>query len=154
MDVREYTPNLRTEFQGAEVFADLNSSGFLLVRDSPTPTESFWTVYSLGAFRADTTNEVGGCFKRNILLVYQWTLEAKRLTWNEARPDLQIEDSSDCSRRTTLHELGHAFGLDDKTGKQDKGIMSYKNMYTRLSPENLKFEDFELQLIQSKAKPV
>ncbi len=154
VDVREYTPNLRTEFQGAEVFADLNSSGFLLVRDSPTPTESFWTVYSLGAFRADTTNEVVGCFKRNILLVYQWTLEAKRLTWNEARPDLQIEDSSDCSRRTTLHELGHAFGLDDKTGKQDKGIMSYKNMYTRLSPENLKFEDFELQLIQSKAKPV
>ncbi len=59
-----------------------------------------------------------------------------------------------CSRRVSLHELGHAFDLMDKTAEQDKGVMSYKGIYTGLSPENLEFEDFELRLIQSKSKPV
>ncbi|MGN0930924.1 MAG: hypothetical protein ACI4NP_04330, partial [Thermoguttaceae bacterium] len=154
VDVREYTPNPRTVTQGVEVITALDPPSISLVRDSPAPTDSFWTVLALASFRYDISNNRLGQFTANTALVYQLAIETNIQTWNDARPDLQIEDSSDCSRRVSLHELGHAFGLMDKKAEQDKGVMSYKGIYTGLSPENLEFEDFELRLIQSKSKPV
>ena len=153
VDIREYTPNLRIEFQGVEVITSLDPPCLSLERSSPGPSVSFWNVLALGSFRYDTTNKIAGNFTQNVLLVYQWTVEANRLDWNDGHPYLQITDNLDCSRRVTLHELGHAFGLEDKKEEQYKGVMSKKDVFLGLSPENLKFEDFELRLIQSKSKP-
>jgi len=82
-----------------------------------------------------------------MVFVYNWAIESAVNTWNQNNPNQQVASLDDSKRRTSLHEIGHAFGLEDNV--YTTGIMAYKNMYERLLPENKSFRLEEILTIQA-----
>jgi len=125
-------------------------------RNSPPPTNNFWTVRVIGAFRPEANDVYFGEYYGNTILVFNWSLENAVTDWNEKYNDnIGVAESK---QRTVLHELCHALWLEDILEDDDlndptinTGIMSYQDMGPRLQHTNILTED--LKTIQSHILP-
>ncbi len=159
IDVREYDYNNVTSISASEFSNVVSPSDVANVglpgRNSPQPTNNFWTVQVIGAFRAKLNKVIYGHYGNNTIMVYNWTLENAVTDWNEKHNDnIGVVESK---QRTVLHELCHALWLvdipekDRKTPTINVGIMSYQDMGSRLQHTNILTED--LKTIQSHTLP-
>ena len=172
IDIKPYTPNTTTWVSGLEIMPYAWNNGTSSIanacRNSPQPTETFWTVHMIGAFRGEPKPKAptdpnptipnppplgrhyGG---NNTIFVFNWQIENAVDTWNQNNPNQQIPSNSlgDIKRRTSLHEIGHALGLKDNV--YGSGIMEQTNMGNRLLTTYQEFKPEELRDIQAQSKP-
>lgn len=95
------------------------------MRDIPTTTRDFWTVYMISAFEEITHEEYHGvyAYRLNALAIFSDTILKQMVRENDTSTDFNL------ARQTTiLHEIGHAFNLMDvtyldSTWSQDYGVM-------------------------------
>ena len=113
VDVRVYTPNPVSETISDEVLIihvngdnltrdDENISQYVVNRNSPLSSNTFWSILTVGAFR---------CIQSGYLGVHRSDYNALFI-FNDV-----IEESSvtvTAKRNILMHELGHALGLEDE----------------------------------------
>jgi len=141
IDLKEYSPNPRRAFTGVECAVDnfvSDLTPYTVSRDSPQPTNTFWTVQMIGAFRSQ--NGILGVRGGNTTLIYNWTiLNQYGSNFDEAR------------REVALHELGHVFGLDDVDDPSDPDYNTI--MWDGSLLIHQTFSLSQLQKMQSQSKP-
>ena len=159
IDVKDYAYNNVTSISASEFSNVVSQSDVANIglpgRNSPQPTNNFWTVQVIGAFRAKPAQTILGHYGNNAILVYNWTLENAVTEWNQTNNDnIGIDEFK---LRTVLHELGHAFSLEHSL----EGIMytfddeldTNPNIEQRMETANLEFTQLNILKLQSQAKP-
>ena len=124
-------------------------------RNSPTPSEAFWTVQLVGAFSCQAQEY--SLFENNVIMLFNTTLEDEVNRWNQRSDNTQV-DANDFKRRAILHEIGHALSLDDSSA----GIMYGRSLESEqlpdvgalMSEDKLELLPSDIQKIQSQTKPV
>ena len=157
VDVKEYSPNNFVLVQGVEKDDPQAYWGnYLTYRDCPVSSNSFWAIYSIGAFNTVR----GACATRggNTLVAYNWNIAAELAKWNDKHPNSTISVASLLYRRITLHELGHFLGLQDgSTGvmwSEEKEEDEDLNLQALIDSENIVFTIDNLKTIQSQSMPI
>ncbi|MGN0911665.1 MAG: hypothetical protein ACI4NV_09680, partial [Thermoguttaceae bacterium] len=157
VDVKEYSPNNLALVQGVETDnPQTNWGNYLTSRDCPVSSNSFWTIYSIGAFntvRVSPTIRNG-----NVVAVYNWKIDAELIEWNDRYPNSTISDASLLKRRIFLHELGHFLGLEDEsTGvmwTEEKEEGEVRDLQSLIDSENIVFTIDNLKTIQAQSMPI
>jgi hypothetical protein len=99
-----------------------------------------------------------GCWyeNKNTIFVFNWQISDRVIAWNNANPGNMITIDN-AKRRTSLHELGHAFGLDHaRSGimlTTDEKLGTTPVFGDRFLSTNLEFTLDNLKDIQSQTKP-
>ena len=158
--IRGYSPNTRPTVPGIYSYGSTEESqNYTESRDLAMPTNTSWTLLSVGGFKSDIC---AGFFVSNNIVVFSDLIVDEVQDWN--RDHETTYSASDAVRRTALHEIGHAFGLGDITLDEGEeitddhvGIMVTGAGFDwdyRMAPENMAFTIDNLQQIQSRLCPV
>lgn len=152
VDVKEYSPNNSALVQGVEIDNPQAYWGsYLTNRDCPVSSNSFWTVYSIGAF--NTVRDAYATRSGSVVVAYNWKIDAALSAWNDQHPNSTISDASLFKQRVILHELGHVFGLQhESTGVMLTG--EGVDLPSRIDSENIVFTIDNLKTIQSQSMPI
>lgn len=157
VDVKEYSPNNFVLVQGVEKDnPQAYWENYLTYRDCPVSSNSFWAIYSIGAFntvRVSPTIRNG-----NVVAVYNWKIDAKLIEWNDRYPNSTISDASLLKRRIFLHELGHFLGLEhESTGVMWMDVNEegeLRDLQSLIDSENIVFTIDNLKTIQAQSMPI
>jgi len=150
IDLKAYTPNTTTSTPGPDVLPStwMTLSGYSpyscasACRNSPQPTNTFWTIHMIGAFWGPTTSHLGGYFIiGNTIFIFNQAIAAN-----------YYNNLIAAQREVALHELGHAFGLGDITDTSNPDYNTVMRQGTLLV--NPTFSVSQLQKIQSKQRPL
>lgn len=158
--IRGDSPNTRPTVPGIYSYGSTEESqNYTESRDLAMPTNTSWTLLSVGGFNSDIC---AGFFVSNNIVVFSDLIILEVQDWN--RDHEASYSSSDAVRRTALHEIGHAFGLGDITLDEGEeitddhvGIMVTGAGFEwdcRMAPGNMAFTIDNLQQIQSRLCPV
>ncbi len=148
VDVKEYLPNQNVNVVG-EFFRPAWSTDvknqYSAASNSFEPSNTFWTVLMIGAFKH--VNGYWGSFNENMAFVYNSQIDS----------DFQDQGERVSARQVVaLHELGHAFGLDD-IEENDTSNPGYETVMMICDVDDLlEYQSFsvsQLQTIQSQQKP-
>ncbi len=113
VDVRAYTPNPVSETISDEVLIihvdgdnltrdDENVSQYVVNRNSPLSSNTFWSILTVGAFSSIQSDYLGvHRSDYNALFIFNDVIEESSVTVT-------------AKRNILMHELGHALGLEDK----------------------------------------
>ena len=171
IEIKPYpsTLNTTTCVPGLEempVDADWNGATSAIAaacRNSPQPTNTFWTIHMIGAFngglRPGQTGVYGRCYDgHNTIFIFNWKIKNYVDLWNNnSGPNSQIPLDY-VQRWVALHELGHAFlGAGHSSGiMTGAGIPSGDTFLNYMDPQyglSWKFDASQIQIIQSQLKP-
>ena len=155
IDIKPYSPNPRPTTPGPLELPTTWDTWFTwysphscadACRDIPPPSNTFWTVHMIGAFK--NANNYSGIHYSPVTTIYifHWKIMDEAAAWNSANPNDTIS-YDDCKRRVSLHEIGHAFGLDDNTA-YGGGIMDWCSTMKECL-EKTEFSDAEIWIIQA-----
>ena len=156
IDIKPYSPNTTTWASGPEFLPDEWNKGpktpksiAAACRNSPQPSNTFWTIHMIGAFWQEGNSSYGVCYAgANTIFVFNNSITNRVDAWNQANPTHPLYPISpdQAKRRTSLHEIGHALGLDHAAN----GIMltgSTVGWETRMQPANLAFTEENISTV-------
>ena len=148
VDVRVYTPNLVSETISDEVLIihvdgdnltrdDENISQYVVNRESPLPSDSFWSILAVGAFSCVQTSYLGLHREdHHALFIFDDAIENSSITVT-------------AKRNIMMHELGHALGLEDPS---PQNVTISQEGLSMMNPNGLDyvwyFSDQELKVMQ------
>lgn len=139
--------NVNPTIEGEQVILQQNESNYIGTgRNSPTPSNIFWTVRMIGVFQLNSISVLGRC-NNNTIFIANEAIKTGVINWNNANPTKQVSYSN-AKRYTALHELGHAFSLQHSL----KGIMQQEIDYEHILECGFTIDD--IRTIQSQAQPV
>ncbi|MDR2438343.1 MAG: hypothetical protein LBE12_03085 [Planctomycetaceae bacterium] len=137
ISVKKFTPNPKPETPGDEIrpaWSSTVASKYSAIRDSPSPTNDFWTIQIIGSFRH--VDGAYGTYAANMIFIYGWEIEN------------DYPGSVAAREETVLHEIGHGFTLLDSS-PPDNTVMSSPApllLYQHFSPQ-------QIRIIQAQSMP-
>ena len=162
IDIKPYSPNTTTWVSGPETLVyNWNSGPKSLAsacRNLPQPSNTFWTVHMIGAFKGSPENPnsnppMGMWYENtNTIFIFHEQIRLDVQEWNDNYQQTYPVSLIDFNRLNSLHEIGHALGLDDYPSAG--GVMDVNlDYYDSLLPVNKQFRFVDIQIIQSQPLP-